>query len=117
MFFTRDYTDLLKEFNNLTWTSSTARRGLGRDYAYEDGVLEVSLPGYSKDEVTIEIKGLQLNVLGSIEKDGLLKRSFEKSFSLPESLDTNNVKASMENGILRIEFQEANEGSKKIKIS
>jgi HSP20 family protein len=116
MFFTtRDYTDLLKELNDLNWTSPIRRRD--RDYIYENGVLEVSLPGYSKDEVSIEIKGLQLNISGSTENDGLLKRSFEKSFSLPEDLDTNNVKASMENGILRIEFQEAKEGSKKIKIS
>jgi len=117
MFFTtRDYTDLLKELDDLKWTSTTIKRR-DKDYVYENGVLEVSLPGYSKDEVSIEIKGLQLNISGSTENGGLLKRSFEKSFSLPESLDTNNVKASMENGILRIEFQEAKEGFKKIKIS
>lgn len=117
MFFgpTTDYREFLKELDNLTWTSSRSLRD--RDYKYDNGILEVSLPGYSKDEVNIEISGLRLIVTGEVEGESLLKKSFEKTFSLPESLNTNNVKASMENGILRIEFEEAKEGSKKIKIS
>lgn len=115
MFFaTTDYTDFLKELNDLRWTSTT-RTNTNKDYVYKDGVLEVALPGYSKDEVEIEIKGLKLTISGSTENEGGLKRNFEKTFTIPESLNTDNVKASMEHGILKVEF-ESGENVKKVSI-
>lgn len=117
MFFQRDYTDFLKELNDLSWVTSRKPLAPYNEYIYKDGVLEVALPGYSKDEVEIEIDGLSLKISGTAEDKGMLKCSFEKSFSLPRSFNTKNVKASMENGILKIQFEEIKEGSKKIKIS
>lgn len=117
MFWTRDYTDFLKELNDLNWVTSRKPLAPYNEYIYKDGILEVALPGYSKDEVEIEIEGLSLKISGTAEDKGMLKCSFEKTFSLPRSFNANNVKASMENGILKVQFEETKEGSKKVKIS
>ena len=110
-------TDFLKELNDLTWITSRDGRLTNRvNYQYKDGVLEVELPGWAKDEVEIEIEGLGLYISGSTENETRFRRNFKHSFSLPESLDTSDVKATMEHGILRIEFSTEVKPTKKVNI-
>lgn len=77
--------------------------------------VELSIPGFSKDDITIEIENDVLKVSASIEvkneeKDEnqkVLRRefkasSFSRSFALPENIDVENISASQSDGVLQI---------------
>lgn len=76
----------------------------------EEFRIEFALPGYSRENVKIEVENDVLKVSGSFpvkaEKGGELKRvefsktDFERNFILPESINSDEIKGSMENGIL-----------------
>ena len=62
--------------------------------------LELALPGFSKEEITIKFEEDVLTVTaGHQPKD---KSKYERSFQLPETLDADNIGAKFENGILMI---------------
>lgn len=87
------------------------------DYHYEDDTMLVSLPGFSKKELNIEIDGDTLNISSDVpeESTNVFKKSFKKSFKVPANLNLNDVSASMSDGILEIKFGKKVE-PKKIKI-
>lgn len=75
-------------------------------------VLQLALPGWEKDEVTLEVDGELLHVRGERANDeaeaptfrrqefGL--RKFDKSFHLPETVDVASIGAAMERGVLNV---------------
>ncbi|MFK8056857.1 MAG: Hsp20/alpha crystallin family protein [Saprospiraceae bacterium] len=77
------------------------------DEAYN---LELSLPGWDKQEVNLKVDGEILVVTGKQEVEGELNyrrrefglTSFEKSFHLPETVDVDGIAATLERGILSI---------------
>ncbi len=84
----------------------------------EDGIQVISeLPGLSKDDVTVTVENGVLSIAGEKkqetekgEKGGeyhLVERQygrFERSFTLPRSVDAGKVKASFKEGVLSIEL-------------
>jgi len=75
--------------------------------------LDFSLPGFKKDDVQINIEHNVLTISSKIEtnnneeKDNYIRKefssfSFEKNYQLPENIDSENIKAKHENGILKI---------------
>lgn len=72
-------------------------------------LLEIGLPGFVKEDVSIEIEDGKLKV--SFEADGteFWKQSFKKSFALYNQINEAKVSATMENGLLKVDLPLANE--------
>ena len=96
--------------------------------------VDVSLPGFDKKDINIEIDKNELKVSAKIEnkieekddKDRIVRRefsasSFERRFILPENIDTDAIVAKQENGVLAITLpkkQDAKEDAvKKITVA
>lgn len=90
---------------------------------------EIELPGFSKDEVTVTVEQGVLTVSGEHateqEKERedyhLAERSFgrfSRSFSLPASIEQDEVTARFENGVLVVEMPKAEESkSRRIEVN
>ena len=98
---------------------------------YENGekvVLKLELPGMKKEDVDVRIENQTLTVRGerkfdSDEKEENFHRierrygSFFRSFSLPTTLDTDNVQAKYDAGVLSLELKKkASAQPRQIKI-
>ncbi len=75
--------------------------------------LQLAIPGYSKDEVKISVENTTLTISAEFEskeetttysRREFIKTSFERSFTLPRSIDTDKIEATFENGILNIKL-------------
>lgn len=75
--------------------------------------LEMAIPGFSKEEVTIEVDKDLLTISSEIEQNNdttteqftrreFTKRSFKRAFNIPESVHQDAIDGSYENGILTI---------------
>ena len=69
-------------------------------YEAENGfVLEVELPGVKKEDLDVQVEKNILTVKATrTRKDE--KFTYERSFRLADEIDTENIKVSLENGIL-----------------
>jgi HSP20 family protein len=98
-----------------------------KDNAY---LIEMAAPGYSKEDFKIDMEGNLLNISSekkqeqkeenekSIGKEFSYK-SFKRSFTVDEKIDTDNIQAKYENGVLQLELpkrQEAAKNNKSITI-
>lgn len=98
-----------------------------------DFVLEIAVPGFSKKDIDINVKEDKLSISAVIEeteKDAEKKEEhytkrefnyagFKRSFTLPENIDIESIKAVFTNGILKITLplKEKVDTSRNIKIS
>lgn len=75
--------------------------------------VEAIVPGFTKDDIHVAIENGVLTISGKTEKEESEKdknytrkeysyRSFSQSFTLPENIDDDDVKAKYENGILHL---------------
>jgi len=76
--------------------------------------IELALPGFSKEEISIKFEDEVLTVTaGRQPKEDVkgpkytwnefgYKSKYERSFQLPETIDADSISAAFENGILRI---------------
>ncbi len=85
---------------------------------YEEGqnyFIEMEVPGYKKEDIKITLKENLLSIGGEKEIDRnntqrkyyLTERhggKFVRNFTLGEGIDTNNIEASFENGVLTIKL-------------
>ncbi len=78
----------------------------------KDFELELAVPGRKKEDFQIEINENVLTISSAskieenIEKDNYTRRefvysSFKRAFTLPETVDEDNIKANYDNGILK----------------
>jgi HSP20 family protein len=76
-------------------------------------VLKAELPGFSKDEINIELKENTLLIKGERKREDEVKEgnhhrmervygAFQRSFLLPTTVDQEKVKASYKDGILEL---------------
>lgn len=111
MFFTNFFDDLPFTYD---WSGKNKSY-----YVYNDSTktLLLPLPGFSKQDLEIEIEGRTLNISSKIKKEDEthFKKSFTKRFIIPEDVDVDQINASVENGILTLSFKKSEE-VKKIKI-
>lgn len=92
-------------------------------------LLTAELPGFQEKDIEIQMEGGVLTIRGErkteTEKEGRLfhrmERSygqFVRSFTLPNNVDRENIKASFQNGLLQIELPKREEAKpRQIKIS
>lgn len=102
-------------------TKSTTRinknRSLHNIYQTEDATfLEVSLPGYSKEEVELKVikDTLRINSLpvkesketftGNYVSKGFEKIAFEDNFIIPEDVEKEMINAELKEGVLYVTF-------------
>lgn len=95
------------------------------EYAYH---VEVDLPGVKKEDIKVDITGNTLTISGERktkeevrEKDYYKCESsygkFQRSFTLPESIDSENLTASCRDGVLEVVIPKAtNPETKKIEV-
>ena len=75
----------------------------GPDYKVGEDSLMVSLPGFSKKDINIEVEG-QILTISSEKKEEGFAQSFTKKFRLPSTVDMDSINATMTNGILTLKF-------------
>ncbi len=99
-------------------------------------VLEFAVPGFKKDDFTIEVEKDSLKVSSkSVQSDETTEKKdseavkftrkefnfskFERTFTLPETVNSEEIKATYENGILKIELPkvEVKEVKRMVEIS
>ncbi|WP_127469889.1 Hsp20/alpha crystallin family protein [Thiomicrorhabdus aquaedulcis] len=97
------------------------------EYAYH---IEVDLPGVNKDDIKVEVKDNRMSITGErktheeVNKDDYYRVEssygrFERSFTLPDGVDVENVKANSKNGVLEVVIPKVKgkeNASKKIKV-
>jgi len=90
-------------------------------------VIKAELPGIKKDDVSIDVKGNVLTIKGERSFDKETKEEnyyrkercfgkFQRSFTLPEAVNPEAIKANFKNGVLEIEVPKP-EGKKPKQIS
>lgn len=99
---------------------------------YEDEhkiVLKLEIPGVNQDDVDIRLENNTLTISGERkfekeEKEENFHRierrygSFSRSFTLPNTVDTENIRANYEHGVLNIELSKRAEAKpKQIKVN
>jgi HSP20 family molecular chaperone IbpA len=108
-------------FNNISepiWNTEVLFGNPFNDTDLNENTLSITLPGFSKKDIKVDVDGDLLIVSSTVEtKDETkFKKSFKRSFRLVKDIDVDSIKASMENGILTITFDKKNV-TKEVKIS
>ncbi len=94
-------------------------------------VLELAVPGISKDDIDISIEGRHLTVKGSYKEESkkddedrqyhvrsFQKGEFTRTVTLPNQVDVDNIKANIENGVLNLDIPKAKEAqARKINVN
>ena len=99
--------------SNITPKMIAPRFDLLEDTIKNSYILRVDLPGMEKDELDLKIKDGILIISGirkndykrETENSYIMQRSFgsfSRSIGLPSDVDTENISASMENGVLNV---------------
>jgi len=137
----------IERFFEKAWLSpfSMMRSMFPRDYMefrtdlpsvdmYEEGnelVVKADLPGIRKEDLDVYLSGNILTVSGETKSEEKVEKgdyyrferrkgSFSRRFELPYEVDTEKMKAHLENGVLEIRLSKAHEGesmTKQIRIT
>jgi HSP20 family protein len=80
-------------------------------------LLEVDMPGVSRDKVDISVSGRHLEVVG--EREGKERKvQYRERFRLPEPLrSTADITATLELGVLRVTIPKKNVGEERLQIA
>lgn len=90
----------------------------------DEFVLELAIPGMKKSDFTIDVENKILSIASEVKhedeetKDHYTKRefgysSFKRTFTLPDSVESDKVKASYKDGILMITLPKREEAKQK----
>jgi HSP20 family protein len=124
--FSSRFNSLLSEFDNRKYSLSgftpvvNTREG---EFAYH---VDVDLPGVKKDDIKISVKDNMLTISGERKEKKEVKEEdyhrvetsfgkFERSFTLPEGADGENITASSKDGVLEVVIPKLKSESKKVK--
>ena len=114
--------------SNQRWNNVPATNIIEHKNEYE---LELAVPGYEKKDFKIDLEQNMLTISSTKEenheentKDYSRKEfsscSFSRSFTLPETIDKDNIQANYENGILHVtlpKVEEVKKLTKEIKVA
>jgi HSP20 family protein len=90
-----------------------------QDDAY---VIEAELPGVKREDANIELVGNELTITGEIkerERKGVLRRRtrrvgrFEYRVMLPDQVDSEQVEAKLDNGVLNVRVPKAQQAQRR----
>jgi len=109
--------NMVKVQENSNWDSKTGNEvwvePLANIFETEDEYsLNVFMPGVSRDNVKVKIKGGSLVLVGKIDHDDFMDKryvlkeieigSYYRKFNLSDSINMDKIQASFQNGILTI---------------
>jgi len=111
--FHRDLDDLFAGFFGGDWPAMGALEGTRTSWpraemSLKDGehVLQLEVPGFKPEEVDVNVAGNTLNIRGEQKAAGEKKeesrRSFSYTYTLPEAVEPDKVKANLSHGILEV---------------
>jgi HSP20 family molecular chaperone IbpA len=78
----------------------------------KDGVhtYQIDMPGFSKDDVSVEVEDMLLHIKAENKKDSDFERqSISTSFKFPSNIDISSLEVKMENGELIVKVKEKEE--------
>ena len=115
--------DFFTENNLPRWTGFAGKPAVNIRETDKSFVLEVAVPGYKKDDFSVNVENDLLTISANKEtkkeqdEKGYTRRefsynSFSRSFTLPESVNADNIKGSYNNGILTVELPKKTEAAK-----
>ncbi|MEX2670706.1 MAG: Hsp20/alpha crystallin family protein [Phycisphaeraceae bacterium] len=118
--FTRDIERMLGAWNAAGTSDVTASYPVDIREDDENIYVEAELPGFEKNEVDVTIENGVLTIDARRKREKaedkgtqhLQERRFHhvrRSFTMPTSVDTNNVEASLDNGILKLQLHKSEE--------
>jgi len=87
-------------------------------------VLKLEVPGMKKEDVNIELKANVLTIKGERKEEKEIKEenyhriesfsgTFSRSFTMPDNIDSQNVFASMKDGVLELKIAKAEDKKSK----
>lgn len=68
----------------------------------EAWVLELDLPGFAKDNITLKANGQTLHLTGETPADRPFAAKVDRHWKIGSRIDQTNIKAKLENGVLQI---------------
>ena len=74
------------------------------------GIITIEAPGFSKEDIKIETNSDGISITGEVKDESLKNRLRQTTFSYllrRSDLDTKNIEAQLENGILTINMKKA----------
>ncbi len=77
-------------------------------YRFEDDdhyKLRLDVPGFTRDEISISLNDSELTVKGELDRDDPFLSNFEKSFNLPEDINSEEIEAKLDLGVLDLSFK------------
>ncbi|MGZ3539688.1 MAG: Hsp20/alpha crystallin family protein [Vulcanimicrobiaceae bacterium] len=112
----RDFVSLRREFDRFLDTArNMARLKFAADLYEKDGkyVLDISAPGFSKDELSITVSGNTLTLTGEHKTEEkrddkryhyreIQRGHLYRSVTLPSDIDESTVNAELKNGVLTV---------------
>mgnify|MGYP006285931095 CR=1 FL=1 len=105
-----------KTLNGNTRTNGVAgKRPATNIYETKDDYrIDLAVPGFSKNDFNIEVENDELRISAAVksesnESETVLRKEFgfdqfERVFIIPETVDTDSIKASYKNGILSVKM-------------
>ncbi len=127
----REVDRLFEDFGGEFWRSPF-RRSPAVDIGEKDNAYEVTadVPGFEEKSIEVQVVDGSLSIKGERKSEKEEKKkdyyiserefgSFERSFPLPEGVDTDKIEASLKNGVLTVTLPktaEAQKPAKKIEV-
>ncbi len=111
------FSTLLTEFlneNDLFFNESVKEK-YGVEEKDDKLVYEILIPGFSKEEISLEVENRKLKVTGKKEKESFIKNQTQV-FLVPESYDVSKMEASLKDGVLSIFIEKKENYTTKIEI-
>jgi len=82
-----------------------------------DITIEIPLPGISKENLKINIEDGLLNIQATSSIKSRAVRNINKSWSLDDSIDINNINAKLENGLLTVKLTKIKPVKKSVTVT
>lgn len=84
----------------------------------EEGyVIEFAVPGLSKSDFEIRLDGKVLAISGKRSRHEFGIPAFERRFQMPDTIVNTEIKASYEDGILRVFLPEHKESPRRVEVA
>lgn len=102
MFYTNTLNSLFDDFFTVPTRQSSSTH-------YNGDVVQIALPGFSKEDINIEVEGRNLIISAEIptNEETSFRHSFVKTYVLGNNVDADVINAKMENGVLTLDMTSA----------
>ncbi len=95
--------ELPYELLNNVWHTRAAQYPRVNVWEREDGLrVEAEVAGVNPDKLDVAVDANVLTIKGEKEQEDGSKTEFQRSFNLPFELESENIKASVKNGMLTV---------------